>query len=109
MKKDTTDKLLKKERDFTSLKQAAKDPDYGYGYGKVTRKKGVADPRFSPKRKKPKAVKKAIGQDSSMRDSKKRVRKIRTAEKKAADELKRGKSTNIKISRRAGKAFRSKK
>ena len=42
MKKDTTDKLLKKERDFTSLKQAAKDPDYGYGYGKVTRKKVVA-------------------------------------------------------------------
>tara|TARA_R110002012_G_scaffold171679_1_gene336534 strand:+ start:346 stop:666 length:321 start_codon:yes stop_codon:yes gene_type:complete len=46
---DKTDKLLKKERNFVSNKQANKDSDYG-NYGKG------ADPRFSRKRGKSKAV-----------------------------------------------------
>tara|TARA_R110002020_G_scaffold426432_2_gene635829 strand:+ start:812 stop:1093 length:282 start_codon:yes stop_codon:yes gene_type:complete len=73
---DRTDKLLKKERDFTSLKQASKDPDYGYGMGKVTRKKGASDPRFNPQRGKSKAVAKAIKKDDTLRRRKSKRKKV---------------------------------
>lgn len=76
IKKDRTDKLLKKERNFTSLKQASRDPDYGFGMGKVTRKKGVSDPRFNPKRGKSKAVAKGIAQDDTLRRRKSKRRKV---------------------------------
>tara|TARA_R110002020_G_scaffold426432_2_gene635828 strand:+ start:431 stop:808 length:378 start_codon:yes stop_codon:yes gene_type:complete len=54
---DRTDKLLKKERNFVSNKQANKDSDYGKG----------PDPRFSPKRGKSKAVAKTISSKKQQR------------------------------------------
>lgn len=69
-------KLRADAEKITSLKEKAKDPALGYGYGAVSRKKGVSDPRFHKDRKDSDVVKKAISDDSQSRYYKKRRRKV---------------------------------
>ena len=69
-------KTSSKSTDKRSLKQAEKDPEYGYGQGKVSRIKGKSDPRFAKGRRTDASVKKAIKADKSLRKTKSRRRKI---------------------------------
>jgi len=69
-------KLKADAKKITSLTEKAKDPVLGYGYGAVSRKKGVADPRFHKDRKDSDVVKKAISDDSTSRYYKKRRRTV---------------------------------
>jgi|10_taG_2_1085330.scaffolds.fasta_scaffold25569_5 hypothetical protein len=77
-------KVRKCIADKSSLETEYKSELGKKGIGKVTRKKGTPDPRFSPKRGKSRAVAKGIASDSAKRGQKRKRRRV-VSEMKAGD------------------------
>ena len=69
-------KVMKCIPDKSSLETEYKSELGKQGLGKVTRKKGTADPRFSPKRGKSRAVAKGIASDSAKTYQNKKTRQV---------------------------------